>query len=188
MNSKLNKRLFIGISANYEITPIFLNIKSSILYNSGKIQWIPLENIHLTLSFLGNISFEYIPKITQSLKDILSLDQFIVYIEKTGIFPSTQLPTIFYLGIGKGRKKLTELQKIIEKNIAPFKVNRKKKIFMPHVTIGKTKQPCRKIDVLPFLKYVYSPIELDVNSVCMYESKLFPEGMHYTVINTFPLN
>ena len=188
MNSKLNKRLFIGISANYEITPIFLNIKSSILYNSGKIQWIPLENIHLTLSFLGNISFEYIPKITQSLKDILSLDQFIVYIEKTGIFPSTQLPTIFYLGIGKGRKKLTELQKIIEKNIAPFKVNRKKKIFMPHITIGKTKQPCRKIDVLPFLKYVYSPIELNVNSLALYESQLSHNGARYKVITKFPLN
>ena len=45
-----------------------------------------------------------------------------------------------------------------------------------------------EIDALPFLNTVYSPIELDINSICLYESKLFPEGAQYTVLNSFPLN
>ena len=58
---------------------------------------------------------------------------------------------------------------------------------MPHITIARIRRSQRKIDVLPFLKCVYSPIELDVNSICLYESLLLPEGAQYTVLTEFPL-
>ena len=54
--------------------------------------------------------------------------------------------------------------------------------------LARIKNVPRKFDVLPFLNSVYSKIELDVNSISMYESKLFPEGTQYTVLDTFPLN
>ena len=69
-----------------------------------------------------------------------------------------------------------------------FKASINKEGFIPHITIGRATQSCGKINVLPFLKYVYSPIELDINSIVLYESQLLPKGRGYKVITRFPLN
>ena len=76
----------------------------------------------------------------------------------------------------------------IKKSLKVIIHNDPKNIFIPHVTIGKLLNNFVKIDVLPFLNTVYSPIELSVNSICLYESKLFLEGAKYRMLNEFPLN
>ena len=76
----------------------------------------------------------------------------------------------------------------IKKSLKVIINNDPKKTFTPHVTIGKILNNFVKIDVLPFLNTVYSPIELSVNSICLYENKLFPEGEKYRILNKFPLN
>ena len=76
----------------------------------------------------------------------------------------------------------------IENAVAPFKVGKKRGGFIPHITIGRAARSYGKIDVLPFLKYVYLPIELYVHSVVLYESQLLPEGAEYKVLNKLPLN
>ena len=69
-----------------------------------------------------------------------------------------------------------------------LKENYKNNTFIPHISIARIRRLHGKIDVLAFLNSVYSPIDLEVNSISMYESKLLPEGAQYTIINTFPLN
>ena len=68
------------------------------------------------------------------------------------------------------------------------KTDRMKKRFSPHITIVRATRSSRKIDVLPFLEYVYSPIELDVDSVTLYESELLPRRVKYKALTEFPLN
>ena len=69
-----------------------------------------------------------------------------------------------------------------------FKSSSKKEHFIPHITIGRTPRSYGKIDVLPFQEYVYSPRELDVNFIALYESQLLPQGADYKVLTEFPLN
>jgi 2'-5' RNA ligase len=76
----------------------------------------------------------------------------------------------------------------INKSLKVIIENDPKKTFPPYITIGNILNNFVKIDVLPFLNTVYSPIELSVNSICLYESKLFPEGAKYRILNEFPLN
>ena len=76
----------------------------------------------------------------------------------------------------------------IEQSLKVIIDNGPKKTFTPHITIGKFPNNFVKIDVLPFLSTVYSPIELSVNSICLYENKLFPEEAKYRILNEFPLN
>jgi len=76
----------------------------------------------------------------------------------------------------------------INKSLKVIIENDPKKTFPPHITIGNSLNNFVKIDVLPFLNTVYSPIELSVNSICLYESKLFLEGVKYKMLIKFPLN
>ena len=188
MKAEFEKRLFIGIPAGREIKPILSDIQSSIELNSGQIRWVPPENIHITLLFLGTVAIDDISKLTKALEVGLDLNHFRASIEKIGVFPSVQHPKILWFGIGNGSQKMITLHKQAAKAAAAFKMDKKKGIFIPHITIGRVGQSCGKIDVLPFLKYVYSPVELDVNSVTLYESQLIPKGAEYKILTTFPLN
>ena len=76
----------------------------------------------------------------------------------------------------------------INKSLKVIIKNDLKKTFTPLITIGNILNNFVKIDVLPFLNTVYSPIELDVNSICLFESQLFQEGAKYRILNEFPLN
>ena len=188
MKDEFEKRLFVGIPAGREIQPILSDIQSSLAHNSGMIRWLPPKNIHMTLFFLGNIFLVDIPKLTKALEDALNLNHFRASIFKTGVFPSVRHPKIFWLGVSRGTKKMMALHEQVEKTGAPFKEGGQKEHFIPHITIGRAERSYRKIDVLPFLEYVYSPIELYVNSVVLYESQLLPAGVEYKVLNKFPLN
>ena len=187
MKINLERRVFIGIPIGGKIKSILPSLKTSIHSSRDIIRWIPPENIHLTLSFLGNISDQDIPNIIQSIENCITSKYFKIIIESTGVFPSANFPKILWIGIGKGADELASLQQHIEKAVRKFKEINRKENFTPHITIARIRRSHRKIDVLPFLNTVYSPIELDVNSVCLYESLLLPEGAQYTVLTEFPL-
>ena len=188
MKINLERRVFIGIPIGGKIKSILPSLKTSIHSSRDIIRWIPPENIHLTLSFLGNISDQDIPNIVQSLENCITSKYFKIIIESTGVFPSVNYPKILWIGIGKGADELTLLQKEIERSVRKFKEISRKEKFKPHITIAKIRRSRLNIDVLPFLNTVYSPIELDINSICLYESILLPKGTRYTVLTEFPLN
>ena len=188
MRNEFKKRLFIGIPAGREIKPILFDIQSSMGHKPGQIRWVPPKNIHMTLFFLGNVCLDDIPKLTEVLENLVDLNHFRASIEKTGVFPSNQNPKIFWLGVGRGRRKMISLHEKVKKAVSLFKEGKKEENFIPHISIGRVARSYGKIDVLPFLEYVYSPRELDVNSVALYESQLLAEGGEYKVLTRFPLN
>ena len=188
MEINLEKRVFIGIPIGRKITSILPSLKSSIHSSMDIIRWVPPDNIHLTLCFLGNISDQDIPNIIQTLENCITFNNFKIKIEGTGVFPSTISPKILWTGISKGVNELILLHQYIEKLVRKYKAFNKKEKFMPHITIARIRRSQRKIDVLSFLNIVYSPIELDINSICLYESLLLPEGAQYTVLTEFPFN
>ena len=188
MNKINEKRVFIAIPIGAVIKPVLPLLKSKFSRNYENIKWIPSENIHLTLKFVGNISINYIPILIQSLKKNTIQNSFKLVIESTGVFSSSHSPKVLWLGIKRGADELMSLHTQINKSLKVIIENDPKKTFPPYITIGNILNNFVKIDVLPFLNSVYSPIELDVNSICLFESQLFQEGAKYRILNEFPLN
>jgi len=188
LKSNNEKRIFIGIAVNRKIKSILTILKSTVNCNHSQIKWMPIANIHLTLSFIGNVKNKDIPHLIKSFEKKILSNNFKITIEGTGVFPSFKSPKVLWLGIGKGLDELTSIQYKVEKSIRKFKENPQKTTYTPHITIARIQKLHGKIDVLPFLNTVYSPIELDINSICLYESILLPEGAQYMVLTEFPLN
>ena len=188
MKNKDQKRVFIGIFAGDQVKPILSLLKSIVNCHPRQIKWIPLKNIHLTLSFLGDVSINDIPDIVQAVEQNIATAQFQLSISGTGVFPSSRSPKVLWLGIDKGIDALKLLHEQVVRSVTDFKDNYENNTFVPHISIARIRRSHRKNDVLPLLNSVYSPIDLEVNSISMYESKLLPEGAQYTIINTFPLN
>ena len=111
------KRVFIGIPVGCKIKSILSIVKSAVNCNPIHIKWIPLENIHLTLSFLGNIANKDLPHLIQSVENNITSNNFQIRITDTGVFPSSKSPKVLWLGISKGLDELTSLQFKVEKFI-----------------------------------------------------------------------
>ena len=188
MNKRDQKRVFIGIPTGDQVKSILPLLKSAVNCNPRHIKWIPLKNIHLTLSFLGYVSSNKILDVVQAVEQNIAISQFQLSISETGVFPSSRSPKVLWLGIDKGIDKLKLFHEQVGRSLSEFKDNYENNTFIPHISIARIRRSHRKIDVLPLLNSVYFPIDLEVNSISMYESKLLPEGAQYTVINTFPLN
>ena len=182
------KRVFIGIPIGRKIKFILPIVKSAVNCKPNCIKWIPPENIHLTLLYLGDIRVKDILHLITSLKKQITSNDFQLTITGTGVFPPSKSPKVLWLGISKGIDKLKLLQYQVEKSVRECIDNYENNTFIPHISIARIQKLHGKIDVLPFLSSVYSPIELDVNSICLYESQLSSEGAQYTLLNAFPLN
>lgn len=137
---------------------------------------------------MGNISVENITGFIQSLKTEIIQNKFEMVIESSGVFHSSHSPRVLWLGIKRGAEELLSLHTQIKTSLGKITTKNPELTFTPHITIAKIPQKFVEIDILPFLNTVYSPIELEVNSICLFESQLFQGGAKYRILNEFPLN
>lgn len=188
--SNQTKRLFVGIEVSPKVKSLTSLLKTTLQSGSGNIRWIYSGNLHLTLSFIGDVNKTKIPDLVQEIEQVSGQSSFKLSIEGTGVFPNEKRLRILWLGINKGKNKLIELQQTIDKAVIPFKQSERLDNFRPHITIARVKRNVKvwKINIREFLNTIYAPIEFYVNSVVLYESELHPKGAHYTKIKEFSLN
>ena len=187
MNSE--KRVFVGIDLSCQFTKLIPMLKTTIEDKHGDIRWVSGRNLHLTLSFLGNIADNKIQPLIKALKEIENLKKIDISVNSTGVFPNVENPRVFWLGVDEGYDAIADIQSITDEISTEFKENQREEKFIPHVTIARitNKKKTIKLDVSTFLNTVYSPIEFVINKVYLYESKLTQDGPRYLVLSEFHL-
>jgi len=165
-------------------------LKTTVSELESDIKWISGKNLHLTLSFLGNIDDSKIDSLISDLQEVKKLPKFTVSVNGTGIFPNSKTPKVFWLGIDEGYDELSDTQSIVDDFSLEYKETQREERFVPHITIGRIipAKKSTKINVTTFLNAVYSPIEIPINIVNLYESRLTPDGPRYKMLAEFPLS
>ena len=186
---KNNYRIFIGLKLSGYLTQTIPMIKSTIQDKKGLISWVSGKNLHLTLSFLGQVESKQIEELKSKLKDISTFNSFDIKVDGTGSFPTFKHPKILWLDIKDGRDELIDIQTDIEKIAIPFKQNEKNEKFVPHITIGRVKNANKSInlDLSTFSNAVYSDIKIPVKTIYLFKSQLLESGVEYSVISEYSL-
>ena len=142
-----------------------------------------LENLHLTLKFLGEISQEKLEKVKFTLSKI-SLKQFEVHLEKTGTFSYKKQPRIVWLKIA-GRQ-IYELQKQIDEALS--KEFPKEERFMSHLTIARIKYVKTPDEFKNYVeKLSVKKLSFQVKEFKLKSSELTRQGPVYTTLETYKL-
>ena len=184
----INKyRIFIGLQLSGCLVDVIPMIRSTVNDKKQLINWINGRNLHLTLSFLGEINLKEIDKLKVKLNNISTFNSFNITISGTGAFPSVRNPKILWLDIKEGRNQLIDIQKNIEDISVPFKENKKYEEFIPHVTIGRIKDMNKNFDLSTFSNAVYSDIKIPVKTIYLFKSQLLGTGVKYSVISEYVL-
>ena len=102
------------------------------------IRPVKLNQLHLTLKFLGDVSEEKIPLITQELKQITQ-EKITLDFSHLGFFPNDRRPRVMWIGLSEGKQQLSLLAKEIDNRLSTLGFPREKRKFSPHLTLGRLK-------------------------------------------------
>ena len=153
------------------------------------VRWVPPQNIHLTLKFLGDIRPADVETLKQSLATALAHERaFEMSIKKLGAFPGISRPRVLWIGVeDKGR--LSSLQQRLETAASQIGVEPDRNPFSPHLTIGRVKKYVRKKGSAQIQKTIRANQNVDfgamrVESIHLVESKLKSTGAVYRSLYT----
>lgn len=179
----MNKiRCFISIDIDPPVKKI---IKDFVSFNlkqhiQGRVRWVNPDNLHLTLSFLGDISKDMIPLVKDAIKKVsMESEPFKIELSDLGCFPNFQNPRVLWIGI-KEQPILHQIKRNIDRELDNLGVAYDKKSFSPHLTIGRIKGPVKmdwgNLKALDFKAFFI------VREILFMESRLYPEGPVYNQI------
>ncbi|HPD81476.1 MAG TPA: RNA 2',3'-cyclic phosphodiesterase [Candidatus Pacearchaeota archaeon] len=171
-------RVFISIKLPTKILMKVKEIQEKLPEFTGKKTEI--KNLHLTLKFFGEISFEKMEEIKEKLKEI-NFEKFEARIGKIGFFDKPK-SGIVWLEINNCTLLQKEVDKILKDTFD------EEKRFMGHLTIARVKKIKDKKIFFDKLNQINSPhIFFIVDRFYLMQSKLKKEGPEYLALNEYIL-
>lgn len=160
---------------------------------SDLIRWVPSDNMHLTLKFLGEVAASHLSFLKQMIAHAAdSHPQFDLQLSGLGAYPTTRNPRVLWIGV-QTPNVLIALQKDVEEGAARLGYEQEVKPFAPHLTLGRVRQNAKPAD-LPKIRAAMDATQLgkidtaQVDSIHLYKSDLNPGGSIYTKIFSAPLS
>ncbi len=150
----------------------------------AKVKWTEAGNLHLTLKFLGDITLERIPEISEALqKAAAKVEPFAFELVGAGAFPRRQAPRTVWIGVQEGSEDLVHLHQAVENELRPLGFRSEGRRYTPHVTIGRVRQsPAEAIAELGRLLAGEVEVSLgsvSIDRVVLFSSQLRPSGAVY---------
>jgi RNA 2',3'-cyclic 3'-phosphodiesterase len=167
-----SKRLFVGLGLPKSCKAALLALNPHL---SG-LRWVPEEQLHLTLSFLGDVLTPGEERLRQALCEV-RVPSFLLPLCGVGVFRSRERPSVVWVGVGKGHPHLFALHRRIQDAVLHAGLEADLKPFHPHVTVGRAKGVSLEM-LRPFLQG-HADSEFGIFSVTgfeLYSSILAAEG------------
>ncbi|MCL4536003.1 MAG: RNA 2',3'-cyclic phosphodiesterase [Nitrospirae bacterium] len=183
-------RCFIAIDMSEDIKGSISDVIERCGLKSKGIKWVSVENIHLTLKFLGDVKEDLIPEIEKRLALIcMGHNIFNINIRDAGAFPNFKYPNVLWVGMDES-EDLKRLYEDIEESMSELGFEKENRRFSPHLTIGRVKD--RK-GIEPVIKELYTFKDaffgsIEVKEVLLMRSILKPTGAEYSKIADFKLS
>lgn len=181
------KRLFaaVKIPSAPPLVSLMENLKNDMAFH--RINWVPTENIHVTLKFFGETREVAIPEICRVCSAATSgIYPFTVELSGLGIFGSCYDPRVIWTGM-HAAEPLSLLAKNIAEGLKTIGIYPDRQNFVPHLTLGRVK----KVTDLKFFQKTmekYRDTKLyvcGIDKLILFESRLHRDGPEYLVVEEF---
>jgi len=180
-------RAFIAIELPSEVREVIWNsAKPASGMLKSLVKWVPPENMHLTLRFLGEITLNTSDKLRESLRQIaIQFHPLKLKLGIPGVFPSWKEPRVLWVGLDIIEGDINFIQTTIEQQAQMAGLSQEKQKFHPHITVGRVKTPS------PFISNTWKNVKIQqvpefvVNKITLFKSTLNPGGAIYDIVDTF---
>jgi len=180
MEKNTNIRAFLAVKITPDLKNSIQKVQHDLQSQISGLRWSRVDNIHLTLKFLGDTPDTAVTPIINDIEK--QIDQIPCF--------HVNRPRILWLGSQHTPKEYHDLLDLLEAIMIRFGFAKEQKKRIPHLTIGRIKK-LKKRELLSTIANQYkleNVLELKVNRIVFFKSVLKPQGPEYTALAHFNLN
>jgi 2'-5' RNA ligase len=192
MSDSGKKRIFLGVNLSLattrKIADVIARMQRVVDDRELRVAWVPPENLHLTLKFLGWSHAETLPAIRDRTEEwTRACKGFELVARGVGAFPDARHARILWVGVQDPSGALGRLVSDIEGAMAQLGFEREARPYHPHVTIGRVKDGRDAEELVA--RHAQSDFGSSlVREVVVYESIMKTKGSEYVALHRLPLD
>jgi RNA 2',3'-cyclic 3'-phosphodiesterase len=187
-------RLFTAIEIPEEhknqIRQLTSHIQKGLDFGGAHPAWVPAENLHITLAFLGSQPAERVPEVQQAMMESAAdIEPFKLSIGNLELFPTPKQPKVISIAV---RGNTSAVEHIYEKlstalSRRGFKLD--ERAFRPHLTLARIKSFRGLAAVRSVLSShnSFTTGQFEINSIVLYRSILKRPAPEYQILERTPL-
>jgi 2'-5' RNA ligase len=182
-------RTFIAINLDPQTKAYLKGIQDILLSTDVSVKWVEIENLHLTLKFLGGVERERLEEVKKTTFDLLKdIECFKIVLGGIGAFPNSKRPKVVWIGVEEGINTLKDIFERLDKGLRRLGFSAEEKGFTPHLTLGRVRS-FHNIERLSkaLLQVRTEPKVVDVSTIDIMKSQLTPKGPIYSVLGQIQL-
>ncbi len=183
-------RLFYAVKVSETIETEIAGAIRTFPVRNPPWRWIPPENMHLTLKFLGEVDEGMLDTLREAGAEAAAAAKpFRVVYGPFGAFPSLARPRVLFFQAIEGAEGLAALARALEEGAERLGIPREERPFRAHITLARIKEPLpgavtEKLGAVPAL----SPAaEQTVDRFALMRSHLARSGATYEEVAGFSL-
>ncbi len=174
-------RLFVAISLPEIVADALTQLQSGI----RGARWLPEENFHLTLAFIGEVDRHGLNEIAGALA-VIAAPRFEIRLSGCDFFGDKK-PRALWVGAA-ANPALSHLQSKVGVALSRAGFPLEKRKFTPHVTLGYLNGVTQDAAALYCASHgLFSVGPFPVSEFHLYESHLGSEGAHYEIVESYAL-
>ena len=198
-------RLFVALDIAPIIRERVQHFVDEVRDSAPHARWIPVESLHVTLKFIGEVAPQKSDEIRATLTATEELDAIPGAMELSlrgfGFFPNATSARVFWAGV-EPADRLASLARALDERLAQIGIRSEQHPFRPHLTMArgagdsggssKTRETTAhsRFGILQKkLAGMHTPEfgTITAREFFLYESQLLPGGPRYTKIGRFAL-
>jgi len=185
-------RAFIAIDVPDDIRAAIEEAQARLkrAYVSVRISWTKIDNLHITLQFLGYIGETLVDQIKSGLQTAAGENRpFDLSVHGAGVFPNEARPRVIWIGCDDADGRLEALARSIQAAMQPLGFEPEHREFSAHLTLGRIKVPRADVALTRAIESLKNTTfgTLRVEAIHLFESQLRPEGSIYSKLSTHTL-
>ena len=178
-------RLFVGVEVGSSIAEAAselieeLRRRVSALAPQARVTWVPPQNVHITVRFIGHVDEGRSQVIHSALEGALDVAPFDAGIQGVGAFPGRGAPRVFWAGVADGRESLLDVEQAVSARLGDV-LPEEERPYSPHLTLARVKDPAGIKTPAVFEGLTAAVLgRVHVEAITLFESRLSPKGPTY---------
>jgi RNA 2',3'-cyclic 3'-phosphodiesterase len=155
------------------------------------IRWVPVQNLHLTVWFLGEVSDARAAVVVDALRPALQVPAFDLHLAGFGAFPPSGPPRVLWMGVVEGLQELARAHEEVGARLQPWGFPAEGRAYSAHLTIARVKEPPHGA-ARAALRQALSELPGDagacrIEELTLFRSRTSPKGAVYERLLRVPL-
>ena len=177
-------RLFVAVDLSPDVRDALAAAVAPLRKDFPKARWVPPQNWHMTLKFLGSTSPDLLERVSDAVGEVAAASApFGTHLLDLGAFPNERRGRVLWAGLADPESRLAALASALDDALAPqFETD--KRGFTAHLTIARF-DPL--VPLGPMLASIEVPhAEFVVDRLVLYRSYLRRPAPFYESVREFP--